>query len=148
MFFALYLLCGVYILHRQPDLLRNLRRFVMLQGLIVVTIATARICKQDEWQAELIPMMLFGMTAAIAYRQEIALLLASAVSLVSVLSFGQGLAEYVVLTATLAATILLLSDVRSRTKLIYIGIAAGAVALLTTVGVGIVSGGTSGDLRC
>ena len=46
----------------------------------------------DAWRAELIPLLLFAMTVAIAYHQELALLLSAAMSLVVVLGLGQGLA--------------------------------------------------------
>ncbi len=140
MYFALYLLCGVYIARRSPDLPRKLSAFVLMQGLIIVTLTFVKLAHRDEWQAELVPLILFGMITTIAYGQEIALLLSAAVGLLSVLSFGLALSEYVVITATLSATVLLLKHIRTRTKLIYVGIAAGIVAALTTLGVGVVIG--------
>ncbi len=96
----------------------------------------------DKLQAELVPLTLFGMTTAIAHRQDVSLLLAAAISMVVVLSLGLGLVDFVIFAATLAATILLLRPVRTRTKLIYTGLAVGAVAFLTALGVGIVAGQT------
>jgi len=135
MYFALYLLCGVYLFYRRLDLLKDTRKFIMIQVLVVATVTLAKVVSKGTWQLELIPLMLFGMTAVIAYRQEIALLFSAAVCLVVVLSIGLGLPEFVIWTATLAATIMLLRNVRSRTKLIYIGLTAGAVAFLTALGV-------------
>jgi putative nucleotidyltransferase with HDIG domain len=93
-----------------------------------------------EWRAELIPLMLFGMTIAIAYEQELALLLSAAVTLVSVAALGLGLADAVVLMATTAGAILLLGRVRSRSKLLSVGFVAAGVAMLTTLGVGTLEG--------
>ncbi|MEM8679791.1 MAG: HDIG domain-containing metalloprotein [Planctomycetota bacterium] len=140
LYIALYLLCGVYIHFRMPELITDLRRLIMMQGLLVVTITLVRLCASKSMPAELVPLMLFGMTAALAYRQEVALLLSAAVCIVTVLALGYGLAHFVVYAATLAAAILLLRNVRSRTKLIYIGLAAGAVAMTTSLGVQIVMG--------
>ena len=140
MYTALYLLCGVYLFYRRHDLLRDYRRLFTLQAVVVVTVVTACFAARDSWQAELIPLMLFGITVALAYRQELALLLSASVCLIVVLTLRQGLTEFVVLAACLAATILLLRRIRTRTKLIYVGLAAGAVAMLTTLGVGVVSG--------
>ena len=51
-----------------------------------------------------------------------------------------GVAEFVLMVATGSAAILLLNRVRSRTKLIYVGLGAGLVAILTTIGVGTLIG--------
>ena len=140
MYFALYLLCGVYLFFRRFDLLKNIRKYITLQTSVVLTVTLCKLVSNGAWQLELIPLMLFGMTSAIAYRQEIALLFSAAMCLVVVLSLGLGMQEFVVWTATLAATVLLLRNIRSRTKLIYIGLAASLVAFLTAMGVGIVTG--------
>ena len=138
MYLALYALLGTYIYFRDPNLIRDFRKFLRLQALVLLTITFAKICSRDSWQVELVPMMLFAMTASIAYRQEIALLLSAGICLVTVISLGQGLTELVIMAATLSTTVILLRNVRSRTKLIYIGAVAGVVAFLTTLSVGIV----------
>ncbi len=134
MFVALYTLCGVYVYYHERRLLTNYRRFITMLSLIVVTVI---FCSSISfWRAELIPLTLFGMTVAIAYERELALLLIAVVSLIVALSLGQGLAEFVILVAAVCAAVLLLNRVRSRTKLIYVGLGAGLVAVLTTIGVG------------
>jgi hypothetical protein len=90
----------------------------------------------DQWRAETIPLILFGTTMTIAYRRELALLLATSVCLVVAISTGQGLSEFVILVASVAASIVLVGRIRSRTKLLYVGLGAGTVAALTTIGVG------------
>ena len=138
MYIALYALCGVFIYYRQPSLLRDSRKFTLLLGLVVVTVVISKWVSPN-WRAEIVPMLLFSMTATIVYRQEIALLLSSSVALLVVLSLGEGLVEFVIIVATAAAAIQLLDRVRSRTKLIYVGLWAGAVAALTTIGVSTVA---------
>ncbi len=154
MFAALFGLCGIYIFARNRALLSNLRRFATLLGLCVVTIALCKMAGDDAWlssgdawlnsgdawRAELIPLLLFAMTVAIAYHQELALLLAAAMSLVVVLGLGQGLAEYVTLLSASATAIFLGRRIRSRTKLIYVGICCGVVTVATSVGVHLVVG--------
>ena len=140
MYIAMCVLCGCYIYFRQPRVLTDWRRYLMLLGLVVLTIALAWGMAIDQWQAESIPLMLFAMIAAIAYRQEVALLLSGALALIFTASAGQGLAEFTMLLAAMAAAILLLGRVRSRTKLLYVGLAAAGVALLTSLGVGTLTG--------
>ncbi len=136
MFCALYTVCGFYLVQREPALVGKLSRFFTLLCLVVVTAALCKFLAHDAWRAELIPLLLFGMTAAIAYSQEIGLLLAAAMTLVVVVSIGQGLAGAVVLAAAATGAILMLRRVRSRSKLLLVGACAGLVALLTTLGVG------------
>jgi putative nucleotidyltransferase with HDIG domain len=136
MYLALSILCGYYIHYRRPKLLTDLRRYATLLTTIVITVALAWLAAADQWRAELIPLLLFGMTAAIAYEKELALLLSAAVALIIAFSLQQGLAEFVILMSSVAAAILLLRRIRSRSKLIYVGAFTGIVVFLTTIGVG------------
>ena len=136
MYIALYTLCGFFIHYRYPKILQNVAQFL---GLLTLSTAAVAICYwANFWNAEMIPLLLFAMTVAIAFNRELALLFVSAVGLVVVLSLGQGLSPFVILMAAAATAVLLLGRVRSRTKLIYVGCSVGLVAALTTIGVGIV----------
>lgn len=140
MYAALYILCGAYIFYRKPILLKDLRRFSTLLIAVVLTVALCWLAAAPQWQAELIPLLLFGMTAAIAYEKELALLLAASVSLIMAFSLEQGLGEFVILVSSVAAAVMLMRRIRSRTKMIYVGAVAGCVVMLTTIGVGTLVG--------
>ncbi len=142
MFAALFSLTGLYIHARCHRLLPDFRRFCMLLGLTVLTVALCKMAGEglSVSRAELVPLLLFAMTVAIAYNQELALLLSAEMSLVTVVGSGQGLPEYVTLLSAAAAAIFLLRQVRSRSKLIYVGLASGAVASLTSIGVHVLDG--------
>ncbi|QDU30021.1 HD domain protein [Anatilimnocola aggregata] len=140
MYGALYTLCGFYILNRRRKLVEDLNKFSVLLGAIVVTVILCWGASKDQWRAEIIPLMLFGMTAAIAYEKELALLLAASVALIVSFLLDQGLAEFVILVSSVAAAILFLARIRSRTKLIYVGAISGVVVVATTFGVGTLVG--------
>ncbi|HZL89125.1 MAG TPA: HDIG domain-containing protein [Pirellulaceae bacterium] len=140
MYVALAVLCGFYIFHRSRVLLTDLRKFATLVAAVVITVALCSAASEATWSAEMVPLLLFGMTAAIAYEKELALLLAASVALIVAFSLEQGLGEFVILVSSVAAAILLLRRIRSRTKLIYVGAVSGLVVLLTTIGVGTVAG--------
>ncbi|QDU98144.1 HD family phosphohydrolase [Lignipirellula cremea] len=140
MYAALYLLCGVYLFYRDRRLLTDLWRFLTLLAYVVLTVAFAWQAARDQWRVELIPILLFGMTIAIAYRQDLALLLASAVSLVVVLSLGAGLGEFVIFVSAVAASIVVAQRIRTRTRLIFAGLWSALVAFATAVGVEILVG--------
>lgn len=134
MYVAISVLCGFAIYHWQPELLINLRKYGTLLLLFVLAIASS--WSLANWKCELTPLVLFGIIASIAYQRELALILSAVVSLVIILSLGQGLATFVVFTATAATAIQLSGKIRSRTKLLHVGTVAALVAMATTLGVG------------
>ncbi len=140
MYLALYVLCGFFIYRRDPRIITELRRFGTLLVIVVMAVGLMMVTSQDAWRAEVIPLALFGMTVAIAYQQEIALLLTAAITLVVVVALGQGLPSAVVLLATTASAILLLGRIRSRSKLLTVGFMAAVVGVFTLQGVGTLEG--------
>ena len=140
MYAAMYVLCGTYLFFQERRLLTDTRRMATMLGLVVLTVLLCRVAAGDRWRAEVIPMTLFGITVAIAYRRELALLLSVAVSLVVTLAVGHSLPEFVILVAAVSSSILLVGRIRSRTKLIYVGLGTALVTALTTLGVGTLVG--------
>ena len=99
LFFAVgAIVCG-YLYYRDNQLLNDLRHFATLISLIVVTLASAWVlCYRTEWRAEIIPMVLFAIIIAIAYKIELSLFLSAIVALIFSVSHGFGLGEFVILT--------------------------------------------------
>ena len=137
MFVALYTLAGFYLYMRDRRVLDELLRLVALLTLFVLSVALATVVSQYAWGADVIPLLLFGMVIAIAYQQEMALLLSACVALVIVVSIGHGFTQALALTATVAGAVLALKQVRTRSRLLLVGFAAAAVGFFTTIGVGI-----------
>lgn len=147
MFIALYTLCGFYIYVREPAVISDLVRFVCLLSLVVVTVMLAYIVNQYLWDTvTVIPLLLFAMTVVIAYQQEMALLLSASVTLLIVMVLGLEQYQALVFMATIAGAILVLKQVRTRGKLLSVGLVAATVALLTTLGVGTLEGDSWGPL--
>ncbi len=137
---GLFVLCGVFIFYHRPQLIVSMRALLTLLGVLVFTVALARACTGEIWQAPSVPIVLFGMTMAIAYTRDLALVLAAAVSLLLVVSLGLGIGEFVLMLATSSTAILLLNRIRTRTKLSYIGLGAALVAIVTSMGMGVLLG--------
>lgn len=132
--FAGLLICGIHMRYRQRGPLASLTQLIVLLLFATATVGLARWSGMaNPWQGELAPVLLFGMIMAIVYRQELALLLAGVVSMIVVLAIGHGLQEFVLLMGVSAAALLNLGRIRSRPKLIYVGLFAGAVAVLLHV---------------
>lgn len=136
MFVAAYTLAGFYLHALAPQVLADLSQYLRLLATVAVTVLLMLLTWWNSWQAEVIPLLLFAMTATIAYGQSLALLLTAGVALVAVVSFGLDLWDAITLLATSAGAILVLDGVRTRSKLLVVGFAAALVALLTTLGVG------------
>ncbi len=136
--FAALVLCGIYMRYRQRGPLASLTRLLVLLSLAVAAVALARWLAADPWHGELVPVLLFGMTMAIVYRQALALLLSGVVAIVVVLAVGQGLQEFFLLMGVSAAAILNMGHIRSQSKLIYVGMFAGAVAVMMQLGMGMI----------
>jgi len=135
MFAALFTLSGFYIHLNHSNLLADLGHVVTLLGFSIVTIVLCLFAATEGWQAHVVPLLIFAMTMAIAYDEDLALLLAAEVALVVVLGLGRGLPEYITLTAAAAAMVFWTGRIRSRSKLIYVGLWAGVVAMFTQVGI-------------
>ena len=134
LFVAMFTLAGFYLHLHHRDVLLDLGHVATLLVLVIATTAACSFAAGDAWRAEILPLLVFAMTVAIAYDEDLALLLVAEVALVLVVGLGQGLADYITLTAAAAATIFWMGQIRSRSKLIYVGLWAGAVATTTQIG--------------
>lgn len=140
MFSAMFLLCGAYLFYREPQLFADVPRVIGLVLMYTITVLAVYVVSRDNWRGELIPVLLFTMIVSIAYRHELALMLAAAIALVCSFTTGQGLPALVVLFGTSATASFLCGAIRSRTRLVWVGLAAAAIAMPTTLGVYLLSG--------
>ena len=131
---ALFAVSSLYLDRRQRSLIVSLRRMVTMLVLMTATVVAAR-GAYDPWRAEIVPLLLFGQTVAIGYGTELALLFSGVVALVVVLGLGGGLGSLLLLFAVTAAAVLPLDRIRNRSKLIYVALVAGALAVLTSLAV-------------
>ncbi len=133
MYAAFFGLCGFYIFFRRRRMLRDLLGLAKLQFLVIGAVIVSRFAAPTRF--ELIPLLLFSMTAVILYQQELALLLSAVTAFLVVLSLDLGIAELVTILAGMCTTILLLRHIRSRTKLIYVALWTALVTGFTHLGV-------------
>ena len=130
-------LCAFYAQQRAPRLTASMKRIVAMHGLAVLTVVLACWAAADDWRAELVPLLVFAQIVAIAYSRELALLFSGALSLVLGLAIGQGVTSLLLMAGASATAVLQLGRVRSRSKLIHVGVFTGLVAFLLTAGMGI-----------
>lgn len=140
MYLALFTVGGFFVYKLDPSFVEQLPKLVTLLVTIIATVATMLLIHGNQWRAEVIPLLLFGMTVAIASRQDLALLLSAAITVVGVAAIGHGLGEALILLATTTGAILVLDSVRTRSKLLIVGFVAAVVAFFTTMGVQTLAG--------
>ena len=135
LFAGMFLLIAQYLYFRDLDLLGDLKQFSILLGLIFTTLTIAWLVTiNSEWRAEIIPITMFSITIAIAYHIELALLLGALVSFAFTLAHGYGMAEFVILAAASSSSALMCRQIRSRTKLVSVGLTVAVLVLPTALG--------------
>lgn len=126
--FVALTICGVYLFYRNRRLLRNWRNLWVMSAMMASAVVLMQIGLVDPWRAELLPLLLFAQVWAIAYGPELALLLCGVVSLTMGFGIGNPWPKMLVWLGAAAAAIGQTRHIRTRTKLIYIGLSSGVVA--------------------
>jgi len=135
LFTAIFSMASQYLYYRDRHLLDNLRQFAILLGLMLVTLTVAWMVSMSvEWRAEIIPITIFSMMIAIAYNMELALMLGALVSLAFTVAHGFGLGELIILTTASSSAALMCRKIRSRTKLVNVGLVVAAIVFPTAIG--------------
>ena len=142
MYAAVFTLCGFYLHYRDRRLLMDIKQLAAVLATASVTICVVYLLaiRMELWQGELVPLVMFTMTISIAYRQELGFLLTAMVSFVATMTMGQGLSEFVIMVATSSAAALLSGTIRSRTRLVYVGLIAAFIGFPTAIGVNVLDG--------
>ena len=130
---VLLALSGVYLRLRAAELFREERRLMILTALALGAAALAKWLSHEAWRGELIPLLVFSQGVAIALGRELAMLFGSLVALATVLALGQPVSSLLVLLGVMAVACVQLGHVRTRSKLIHVGIIAGIAAFGLTL---------------
>ncbi|MEO1495815.1 MAG: HDIG domain-containing metalloprotein [Planctomycetota bacterium] len=134
---ALVAVCGVGLYRADREALLDLRSYGLLWLCTLATIACVVLAHGQAWRVELTPLVLLGMTLAIAYRHQSALVITGAVLGAAAIGVGMSLNDALVLLAPTACSVVLLDAVRHRSTLLIVGFAAAAVAIMATLSLGV-----------
>lgn len=141
MIIAMYLLCGFYIYYQfDRAIISDTSKLARLLGLIVVVFFLCKLSSPDPWRAEIVPIVLSAMTATIAFGKQVALLTTCCAALCFTLASGHDSSQFVMLCSGACASAMLLGRIRTRTKLIYVGLSAGVIVAATHFGADLVAG--------
>lgn len=125
---------GTYLVRNEPALVGQVSRLLIYLTVVVTSIASALWLSFDPWRAEIIPLLCTVMVLAIAYNQVLAAITGFGMSLILVLSMGRGVGEFVLLMSGIAAAVVPLNQVSSRSKVVKIGFGAAVTYFLVSWG--------------
>jgi hypothetical protein len=128
-----------YVLGFQAGLARSLPKIVGVCALVILSLWLALVLSKAPWHALLIPLTVSAMILTIAYNPPFALLMSFSLALVVNLSLGTDLNHLLVMMGGLATAVLLLRNIRSRTRLVEVAAAAGLAYLAMTISTGLLS---------
>lgn len=136
LFAAVFSMLSQYLYYRDRHLIDHLQSFSLLLGLITLTLVTAWwLSLYPTWRAEVVPIVLFSMTVAIAYHVELALFVTGLVCFAFCAAHGYGLDEFVILMSASSTSAFYCRKIRSRTRLVNVGLSAAAIVFPTVLGV-------------
>jgi putative nucleotidyltransferase with HDIG domain len=143
-FAALSGLVVLYVARFQVGLARSLPTIALIGSLTVATVAAGLGISAPPWHGVFLPLTLTAMILTLAYNPQFALLMSVSLALATVVALGTDLRHLLVALSGLAPAVLLLRNVRTRTRLVKVAAFAGIAYLLMTVATGLLSGQTWG----
>jgi putative nucleotidyltransferase with HDIG domain len=109
---------------------------------VVLTLGLSLLLSRPPWFAVLIPLTVTAMVLTIAYNQQFALLLSFSLALITCVSLGTDLASLLIMMGGMATAVLLLRNVRTRTRLVEVAFGAGVAYLAMTIATGLLTNQT------
>lgn len=145
----LIVLCGVnatYIIRNEPRLLASTSRLAIYLIAIILAVAIGRILSLGSWRAEVMPLLAVVMVLAVAYNQVLAALTGFSLALLLTLSTGGTVGDFVLMMAAIAAAVVQLNQVASRSKVVVVGFWTAIAYLFVAYGIAIVESQRLGRL--
>lgn len=127
---------GAFFRLQQPTILDRLPRLAVLCGAWIVTIGLARLLGSGPYHAEILPVAVACLLLAIALDRWFALALAFAFSVLLALVSPEPMENFLVMLGGTTVGVLVLDHVRTRTKLIVVGLQMGLAYAILSVAIG------------
>lgn len=145
LFLVMSLLAGLlalYICRFQPALAKSLPRTAAICGLAAATLALGFLLSRPPWHALVIPLTVTAMVLTIVFNPQFALVMSFSLALAATIALGTDLGHLLVLVGGLATAVLLLKNIRTRTRLVEVAGGAGLAFFLMTVATELLTGQT------
>jgi putative nucleotidyltransferase with HDIG domain len=132
-FSLLAMLVVLYVIRFQHSLAQSLPKVAGVCALVLLTLTAAIFLGHATWHAVLIPLTVTALILTIAYNPQFALLMTLSLTLAAIVTLGGKLGDLLVAMGGQATAILALRNVRTRTRLVEVGVMAGLAYLAMTV---------------
>ncbi|MDX1968356.1 MAG: HDIG domain-containing protein [Planctomycetaceae bacterium] len=127
-----------YLSRNEPRLINNTARLTIYLAAIVLAVGLGRVLAAGSWRAEVMPLLAVVMVLAIAYNQVLAALTGFSLSLLLTLSTGGNVGDFVLFMSAIAAAVVQLNQVASRSKVVIVGFWTAVTYLFVAWGVAII----------
>ncbi len=142
-FTLLSLVVVLYVIRFQQGLASSLHKVVGVCAIVLLTLVIGLfLCHEVGWHVVLIPLTVTALILTIAYNPPFALLMSLSLTLGMIVMLDGSLNDLLVAMGGQATAILMLRSVRTRTRLVRVGILAGAAFLAMTVATELYTGQT------
>ncbi len=121
----LSMLVVIYVVRFQHSLARSLPKVVGVCALVLLTLVLGLLLNHAPWRAVLVPLTVTALILTIAYNPQFALLMSLSLTLAAVITVGGRLSDLLVAMGGQATAVLILGNVRTRTRLVEVGGVAG-----------------------
>jgi putative nucleotidyltransferase with HDIG domain len=129
-----------YVSQTLPHLANDYRKLVLVCGLILASLGLCIVLNQPPWYGAIIPLTMTALILRMAFNQAFAWIVTFCISLVVTLALGTDLARhFLVLVSGSTVAVLMLGNVRSRSQLAKVGVAAGLGYAVMTLAVGLLT---------
>jgi putative nucleotidyltransferase with HDIG domain len=132
-FSLLALLVVIYVGRFQQGLAQSLPKITGVCALVLLTLVLGLLLSHATWHAVLIPLTVTALILTIAYNPQFALLMSLSLTFAMIVTLGGKLSDLLVAMGGQSIAILVLRNVRTRTRLVEVGTMAGVAYLAMTV---------------
>ncbi|MFL5245140.1 MAG: HD family phosphohydrolase [Gemmataceae bacterium] len=129
----------LYVIRFQNALAESLPKILGVCALAVLTLALGLLLSRPPWYAVLIPLTVTTLILTISYNPQFALLMSLSLSLATTVALGNDLHQLVLQMGGLSTAVLSLRNVRTRTRIVEIGIGSGGAYLFLTFAIGLLA---------
>jgi putative nucleotidyltransferase with HDIG domain len=134
----------LYVVRFQKGLAQSLPTIAKVCALVVLTVLLGALLSKPPWHAVLIPLTVTAMILTMAYNPQLALLMSFSLTLAMTVMLGTDVRYLLEQMGGQATAVLLLRNIRTRTRLVQVGVGAGLAYLVMTVATGLLSRQTWG----
>ncbi|MFN4261016.1 MAG: HD family phosphohydrolase [Gemmataceae bacterium] len=132
----------LYVVRFQTSLAESLPKITAVCVLIFLTMLLILALSRSPWHAHFIPLMVTAMILTIAYNPQFALLMSISLTLMTTMALGTDMHQLLIMMGGMASAVLLLRNVRTRSRLVQVAVGAGLASMAMTVAAGLLSGQT------